>query len=135
MAYRIDEIEGIGPVFREKLAAAGIETTDQFLTACASANGRKKVSAEIGLTEQQLLKWANMADMMRIKGIGRQNSELLHAAGVDTVKELRNRKAENLAPKIAEVNGEKKLAKTNPSSKVVEDWIVAANELEPVITH
>ena len=81
------------------------------------------------------MKWTNMADLMHISGIGSEYSELLEAAGVDTVKELRNRNAANLATKMAEVNDTKKLTRTVPSEKVVSDWVAQAGSLEPVITH
>lgn len=135
MSYKIDEIEGIGPVYKEKLAVAGIKTTDDLLDLCASAKGRKETSSKTGIDASQLLKWANMADLMRISGIGRQFAELLKAAGVDTVKELRTRKAENLAAKLAQINGEKKLAKTVPVASQVQAWVDKAKETEPLITH
>ena len=92
-------------------------------------------AATTGLSEGQLLKWANMADLMRISGIGPEYSELLEAAGVDTVKELRNRNAENLAARMAEVNATSKLTRAVPAEKVVSDWIEQAGSLEPLITH
>ena len=76
-----------------------------------------------------------MADQMRISGIGSEYSELLEAAGVDTVKELRHRNAENLAAKMAEVNETKNLTRALPSEKVVCGWIEQAGSLEPLITH
>ena len=135
MAYRIDEIEGIGPSFKEKLGAGGIETTDDLLKQCASKKGRDTTSEKTGVSTPQLLKFANMADLMRVSGVARQNAELLKFAGVDTIKELRTRKAENLAAKIKAVNDEKKLAKISPTSSVVQKWIDAAKDLEPMITH
>lgn len=135
MSYPVEEIEGIGPVYGKKLAPAGIKTTGALLKLCCDRKGRKKVAQETGLTEAQLLKWANMADLMRIKGIGPEFSELLEAAGVDTVKELRNRKPENLAAKMAEVQKAKKLTRVAPSASQVAGWIEAARQLDPVITH
>ena len=76
-----------------------------------------------------------MADLMRVSGVGSEYSELLEAAGVDTVKELRNRNAENLAAKMAEVNEQKKLTRAVPSQKVVEGWVEQAKTMEPLITH
>ena len=76
-----------------------------------------------------------MADLMRISGVGQEYSELLEAAGVDTVKELRNRNAENLAAKMAEVNTSKKLTRTVPSEKTVAGWVEQARTLDPLITH
>jgi nucleotidyltransferase/DNA polymerase involved in DNA repair len=76
-----------------------------------------------------------MADLMRVSGVGRQFGELLKAAGVDTIKELRTRNADNLAAKLAEVNAEKKLAKKVPTAAQVQDWIEQAKTMEPMITH
>ncbi len=135
MSYKIEEIEGIGPAFANKLSAAAIKTTNDLLKLCCDAKGRKSTSEKTGVSEHQLLKWANMADLMRIKGIGSEFSELLEAAGVDTVKELRNRNAENLAAKMKEVNDVKKLTRTVPSEKTVTTWVSQAKSLDPLITH
>ena len=135
MSYKIEEIEGIGPAFADKLSAAAIKTTNDPLKLCCDAKGRKSTSEKTGVSEHQLLKWANMADLMRIKGIGSEFSELLEAAGVDTVKELRNRNAENLAAKMKEVNDVKKLTRTVPSEKTVTTWVSQAKSLDPLITH
>jgi len=135
MGYKIEEIEGIGPVYGEKLAAAGISTTDDLLKLCCDTRGRKATAEKTGVSEGQLLKWANMADLMRISGIGSEYSELLEAAGVDTVKELRNRNAANLAAKMAEINETKKLTRALPAEKAVSKWIAQAGTLEPLITH
>ena len=135
MSYKIQEIEGIGPAYAEKLAAADIDTTEELLMLCCDAKGRKATSEKTGVSESQLLKWANMADLMRISGIGSEFSELLEAAGVDTVKELRNRNAGNLAEKMAEVNKEKNLANAVPAESVIEKWIAQAKELKPTISH
>jgi predicted flap endonuclease-1-like 5' DNA nuclease len=135
MSYRIDEIEGIGPSYREKLSEAKISTTEDLLAYCADPTGRKAVAEKTGVSEKLILNWANKADLMRISGVGPQFSELLEAAGVDTVKELRNRNPENLAAKMEEVNAEKKLARTSPSVSHVADWVDAAKGLDPMISH
>jgi predicted flap endonuclease-1-like 5' DNA nuclease len=135
MGYKIEEIEGIGPAYAEKLATADISTTDDLLKLCCDARGRKATAAATGLSEGQLLKWANMADLMRISGIGSEYSELLEAAGVDTVKELRNRNAANLAARMAEVNETRNLTRAVPAEKVVSGWIEQAGSLDPLITH
>ena len=135
MGYKIEEIEGIGPTYSEKLAAADISTTDDLLKLCFDARGRKATAEKTGVSEGQLLKWANMADLMRISGVGSEYSELLEAAGVDTVKELRNRNAANLAAKMAEVNETRKLTRALPAEKAVSQWIEQAGTLDPLITH
>jgi predicted flap endonuclease-1-like 5' DNA nuclease len=133
--YKVEQIEGIGPAYAKKLASAGIETTDHLLDQCGSAKGRAAVAGKAGVTEKVLLKWANMADLMRISGVGGEFAELLEAAGVDTVKELKTRSAENLAAKMAEINAEKKLTRRVASAKQIEKWVEQAKSLEPKITH
>jgi len=135
MSYKIQDIEGIGPSYAQKLAVAKVRTTNDLLKYCCDAKGRMSVGAKTGVGEAQLLKWANMADLMRISGVGSEFSELLEAAGVDTVKELRNRNAENLAIKMKEVNRARRLTRTTPSAKTVQKWITQAGKLAPVITH
>lgn len=135
MKYKIEEIEGIGPAYGAKLKAIGIADTDALLSRCGARQGRTDVAKETGLDESRLLKWANMADLMRISGVGEEFSELLEAAGVDTVKELQHRNAENLAAKMAEVNAAKKLTRVAPAASQVMKWIEQAKTLTPMISH
>ena len=135
MTYRIQEIEGIGPSYASKLAKSGITSTKHLLDQCASAKGRKTVAEATGVDEARLLKWANMADLMRVAGVGEEYSELLEAAGVDTVKELKHRNAENLVAKMEEVNAARKLVRQRPSVKQVAKWIEQAKSLPALITH
>lgn len=135
MGYKIDEIEGIGDAYSKKLAVAGITNTSHLLKLCCSAAGRKSVAKETGLTTKQLLSWADMADLMRITGVGRQFGELLKASGVDTIKELRVRVSENLHEKMAKTNEKKNLCKVVPSAARIQDWIDLAKKMDPVITH
>ena len=132
---KIEEIEGIGPAYAEKLGKAGITDTDGLLKLCCDKKGRKETAEKSGLSESQILKWVNMADLCRIKGVGPEYAELMEGAGVDTVKELRNRNAANLAAKMEEVNAEKKLTRRVPSEKEVTGWVEQAKELDPLVTH
>lgn len=132
---KVDEVEGIGPAYAEKLQGVGIKDTDKLLELCCTKGGRADVAEKTGISESLILKWANHADLFRIDGVGPEYAELLEAAGVDTVKELRNRNAANLAAKCAEVNESKKLTRSVPSEKVVSGWIDQAKELPPTIEH
>jgi len=135
MAYKLIDIEGVGAAYAEKLAAAGLVTTKQLLEKCAAPAGRKALEEEIGISGKLILKWCNHADLFRVKGIGPQFAELLEAAGVDTVKELAQRKAENLAAKMLEVNEEKKLVRRVPVAKEVQKMVDIAKELPGVLTY
>lgn len=135
MTYKIIDIQGIGPVYAEKLIAAGIETVDQLLERGASPKGRLEIEEATGIDHGRVLTWVNHADLFRIKGVGPQFSGLLEASGVDTVKELRNRNAANLAAKMLEVNEAKHLCKRTPVEKEVQKYIDLAKQLEPVVTY
>lgn len=135
MAYKIIDIEGIGPVYAEKLIAAGIDTAAKLLDKCAAPAGRKALEEETGISGKLILTWTNHADLYRVKGIGPQFAELLEAAGVDTVKELGHRKAANLAAKMLEVNEEKHLVRRVPVEIEVQRMIDQAKELPGVMTY
>ena len=135
MAYKIDEIEGIGNVYAEKLIAVGVKTTDDLLDKAASKKGRADLAEETGISEKLILKWANHADLFRIKGIAGQFAELLEAAGVDTVKELRHRVPANLHAKCVEVNEVKNLCNRVPSEAEIAKMVEQAKELEPRMTY
>ncbi len=135
MSYPIIDIEGIGPKFAEKLGTAGIKTTGNLLDAGKDPKGRKALAAATGIDETLILNWTNKADLMRLKGVAEEYSDLLEASGVDTVKELRNRRADNLTAKMAEVNATRKLVRQLPSEKQVADWIEQAKTLPPVMTY
>lgn len=127
--YKIEEIEGIGPALGEKLRSAGVTNTDKMLANAKTKSQRQKLAEATGISEQKILKFANMADLFRITGVGQEFAELLEAAGVDTVPELARRNAENLFAKMEEVNEEKKLTRRTPSLKEVEKWIEEAGDL------
>ncbi len=135
MAKKIKEIEGIGPVFAEKLGKAGVLTVESLLEKGATRGGRKALADVAGIDESKVLNWVNKADLFRIKGVGPQFSELLEAAGVDTVKELKNRNAENLYQKLVEVQAEKKITRAVPALKQVTSFIEQAKTLPPVVTY
>jgi len=135
MSKKISDIEGIGPSYAQKLAKANIKSVGGLLKKCCDKKGRKSVSQTTGIDDSMLLKWANMADLFRVKGVGSEYSELLEASGVDTVKEMRNRNAFNLYEKMKEVNVKKKLVRQMPGLKKVEGFIESAKKLDPVITH
>ena len=135
MAYIIDEIEGIGPAYAEKLIAAGIKTTEDLLTAGAKPSGRKKLEEATGISGKLILKWVNHADLFRINGVAGQFAELLEASGVDTVKEFRHRVPANLKAKMDEVNEQKNLCNRVPSVSELEKMIELAKVLEPVVSY
>ncbi len=132
---KITEIEGIGPAYAEKLSADGIGDTDTLLEKGCTKAGRAEISKKCDISETLVLKWVNMADLFRIKGVAGEYAELLECSGVDTVKELAQRNAANLAAKMEEVNGEKNLTRKVPSEKTVADWVEQAKGLPGKVTH
>ncbi len=135
MSYPITDINGIDEDTAESLKAVGIRTTEKLLEAAKSPKGRKELAAKTDVSERQLLCWANMADRMRVKGLGKEYAELLQLAGVDTVKELKYRNPEKLAKAMKAANVKRKLVRLLPSDKAVSRWIEHAKKLPLKITY
>ncbi|MFN4199263.1 MAG: DUF4332 domain-containing protein [Flavobacterium sp.] len=133
--YKIEEIEGIGPVMGEKLRAVGVNNTDKLLEATKTKKQRQDLAASTDISEKLILRFANMADLFRITGVGQEFAELLEAAGVDTVPELAQRRPDNLTAKMEEVNETKKLTRRTPSLTEVEKWVAEAKELPRVLEY
>jgi len=117
MSYPITDIEGIDDDVAAIFKSAGIRSTDRLLEAARTVKGRKLLAEKTAFSEKQLLHWANVADRMRIKGISKEYAELLQAAGVDTVKELKYRNPHNLAKAMADANRKRKLVRLLPPKK------------------
>ncbi len=131
----IDAIEGIGHKYATKLRKVRVRTTEALLKTAATRKGRKELAEATGLTDTQILEWVNRADLMRVRGVGEEYSDLLEAAGVDTVRELRRRNAANLLDAMVDANSKKRLVRRLPTLSMVERWVAHANELEPVVTY
>lgn len=132
---KIEDVEGIGPVTGEKLRGAGVKDTDSLLENTRTPKQRKDLAEKAGLTDKQVLKFANMVDLYRINGVGSEYAELLEAAGVDTVPELARRNAANLTTAMAEVNEQKKLTRRVPTETEVTKWIAQAKELPRMLEY
>lgn len=137
MAKSIEAIEGIGPKYGAKLKNIGCSSPAKLLADGATRRDRKKIAAAAGISEAIVLRCVNMADLFRISGVATQYAELLEAAGVDTVKELRNRNAKNLYEAMRKVNTSRKKSYVRqlPSEKMVTGWIEQAKKLKPVVSY
>ena len=135
MFYPITDIGGIDGDVATTLKSAGIRSTGRLLEVARTVKGRKELAEKTGLPEKQLLCWANVADRMRIRGVSKEYAELLQAAGVDTVKELKYRNPANLASAMADANRKRKMVRLLPSEKVVVRWIEEAKKLPLKISY
>ena len=115
---KLTKIEGVGEVYSAKLKEAGIDTVEKLLDAGATPKGRETLEETTGIGHKLILEWVNLADLMRISGVGEEYADLLEEAGVDTVKELRRRNAANLHAAMVEVNAEKNLVRRLPSQSL-----------------
>ena len=132
---KLTDIEGVGPVYAQKLKTAGISTTDALLKKGATPQGRQAIADKSGISGKRILRWVNHADLFRLDGVAGEYAELLEAAGVDTVPELAQRNAEHLCQKLAEVNEAKKLVRVAPVQTQVEKWVEQAKNLPRVVTY
>lgn len=132
---KLEIIEGIGPVYAQQLRKGGVPTVEALLAQGATPGGRQQIEERTGIGHALVLEWVNLADLMRIKGIGEEYSDLLEEAGVDTVKELRNRVPEHLYEALVRTNAAKSLVRRLPTLKVVRHWVEQAKRLPPKVTY
>jgi predicted flap endonuclease-1-like 5' DNA nuclease len=133
---RIEEVEGIGPVYAGKLQAAGVNSTEDLLERGAKPAGRQSLEEATGIAHSLILEWVNHVDLMRIDGVGSEYSDLLEAAGVDSPAELARRNATNLATTIGEVVAARPgIVRRPPSEKELQDWIDQSKDLPKVVEH
>lgn len=132
---KLTEVEGIGEVYAQKLADAGVMTTEALLEKGATPAGRRELAEASGISGKLILEFANHVDLFRVKGVAEEYADLLEESGVDTVPELAQRNPANLHQKMAEVNAEKNLVRRLPALSQVEDWVAQAKELPRVLTY
>ena len=132
---KIEDVEGIGPAWAEKLTAAGVRTTDDLLMAGGSAGGRQKLEAATGISTKRLLEWVNHVDLMRIRGVGSEYADLLEAAGVDSCAELAQRNAKSLAETFQELDAARNTVRDIPGQAVIQGWIDEAKTMDKVVSH
>jgi predicted RecB family nuclease len=135
VSYSIRVIAGIGPAMAAKLRSLGIRTTEKLLETSKTAKNRKFLAEKLGVDEQTVLRWANLADRMRIRGVREPYAELLKDAGVDTIRELKFRNPSRLAEAMAAANAKRKRVDLLPTAKRVEHWIADAKKLPPKISY
>lgn len=132
---KLIEIEGVGEVYAKKLKDAGVASTKALLDKGTTPKGRKEIAAKSGISDTLILEWVNHVDLFRIRGVASEYADLLEEAGVDTVRELAQRNAENLFQKLNAVNLKKKLVRRLPTQKQVHAWIEQAKRLPGIITY
>ena len=131
----IADVEGIGPAYAGKLAEAGVNTVDDLLGRGGTKAGREQIAAASGVSETLVLEWVNHADLMRVDGVGSEYSDLLEAAGVDSVVELSQRNAANLTAALATANEQRSLVRRLPTESEVARWSEHAGTLDRAIHH
>jgi predicted RecB family nuclease len=135
MSSSISDLDGLGPSFAIQMKKVGIRTTEKLLETAKSLKGRQMLAEKTDICHKELLRVANMIDRMRIKGVGQDYAELLEAAGVKTVRDLRHRNPARLAEAMARANTERKLVRVLPSEHTVGRWIDHARKLPDMISY
>ena len=131
----INTIEGLGYKQATRLRKARVRTTEALLRTASTRTGRRHLAEATGLSDRLILEWVNRADLMRVKGVGEEYSDLLEEAGVDTIKELRRRNPRNLLATMVEVNNKKRLVRRLPTETMVTCWVEYAKTLAPIVKY
>ncbi len=85
---KIVDVEGIGETYAQKLTDAGIATVEALLEKCTTPAGRKELAETTEISPKLILKWANRADLARVKGICRfvRSCRCRHSARVGSTQ-------------------------------------------------
>jgi predicted flap endonuclease-1-like 5' DNA nuclease len=132
---KIEDIEGIGPAYAEKLQGAGVATVEKLLERAGPRKGREALAETTGISPKLILEWTNHADLMRIKGVGSEYADLLEAAGVDSCAELAQRNAANLTRTFAELDAARNTVRRIPAESEVTRWIAEAASMARAVEH
>jgi predicted flap endonuclease-1-like 5' DNA nuclease len=132
---KIADFEGIGPALAEKLQEAGVRSAATLLKRGGDSKGGKELASTVNIDESRILEWVNHADLFRVRGVGSEYADLLEAAGVDTVPELRQRNADSLYQTLVRTNEAKKLVRKLPTADQVAEWVKQAKSLPRVIEY
>jgi len=132
---RLAEVEGIGEKYAQKLKEAGVGSTRVLLEKGAKAKSRRELAKISGINEKLILEWVNHLDLFRVRGVSSEYADLLEEAGIDTVRELAQRKAANLYQKLVLVNQKKRLVRRLPTQAQVSNWIDQARQLPGIVTY
>ncbi len=130
---RIDQVAGIGLKEATKLRKAGIRTSKGLLESAANRKDRGDLAASLGIDPKDLQQWVNHSDLLRVRGVGAEYAELLVAAGVDTLRDLRRRNPTALLAKIIGLNGQARVVRRLPTEAMVDGWIEASKEIKPTL--
>lgn len=131
---RIDQVAGIRQRQATKLRKAGVRTGQGLIEAASTRRSRTELAKATGLTPKDLQLWVHHADLLRVRGVGAEYADLLAASGVDTLRDLRRRNPTALLAKVIGLNGSERVVSRLPTESMVENWIVAASDLEPSIS-
>lgn len=130
---RIDEVAGLGVRQATRLRKAGVKTSKGLIEEASTRAGRSALSKKTGIPPRDLKSWVHHADLLRVQGVGGEYAELLVAAGVETIRDLRRRNPTALVAKVISMNGSKKVVKRLPTEAMVTGWIESATLIEPSI--
>lgn len=131
---RILDLRYLEPDEAERLVDFGVASTDRLLLIAAHKRGREDVSRETGIAQERLLHVVHLADMIRVKGIGSEYSDLLDEAGVQTLAQLRDCSPDDLHQQLVALNDESQVVRRLPSPHDVDGWVAAAQNLSSVVS-
>lgn len=129
----IETIEGIGSLRGRILRMAGIRSIGDLLSAGATRRGRRRLAKEVGVSYATMQKWVCRGDLLRVRGIGRQYSELLENAGIATVTDLSDRTPRFLWQRLKDINSKRRIVKRIPPFRTIQIWINRAKTLDPIV--
>lgn len=132
-SYSLNKLDALASDEKLTLQKAGIRTTTGLLKQGRTRELQEKLSERTGMSQKKIEHLVRMSDLMRVKGVGEEYSILLNVAGVKTIRDLRNRRADNLSQRILDENAINRIVRHVPVQSQVARWIDHARKLTPGI--
>lgn len=130
---RLTRIKGIGNALAKRFHSIDIHSIEDFLLAAATEAQRESLSAAVKQSSAQILRWAQQADLMRVKGIGEDYGLLMRKAGIVSISELQMQTPQSLSHLLKNTNARLKVVDRLPSDTAISDWISQAQALSPIL--
>lgn len=134
MANLIKSLPFVGKKYRVMLKKAKITTTGEILERGICRTSRENLANELGISERLISKWVNLADLLRVKGIGKRYLKLLDKIGIGNLNKLSKQGPDNILQKIDSLDQEDlKKIKRKPSLKTIRRWIEESRKTRKIV--
>jgi hypothetical protein len=122
---RLSDAYWIGAQYQAELPKVGISTFDDLLSKTKDKKERDELALRLLIPKEELLHWVEKAKLVKMKGLGIENLQLLEKVGIHSVTSLSAEDSEILFKKIEQANDGRSI----PQKAKIRIWIKEAKKI------